>query len=217
MSKVCVRAFSLSVEGFGAGADQGKEHPLGRGGEALHQWLVGTKTFHRAVLGDQAGADGVDDAFAARSFEGVGAWIMGRNMFGPVRGPWPDDTWKGWWGEAPPYGVPVFVLTHHPRASVPMRGGTVFHFVTDGVQAALDRARDAAGERDIRVGGGVSTIRQFLAAGLIDEMHLALTPAQLGRGEPLLAGFDLPALGLQVVEQAASDRAMHVVLARSPI
>jgi dihydrofolate reductase len=212
--KLRVAAFTLSLDGFGAGPDQSRERPLGRGAEALHRWLHGTATFRRRVLREEGGSTGLDDRFAAASFEGVGAWIIGRNMFGPVRGAWPDEAWRGWWGEAPPFGVPVFVLTHHPRRSFDMTGGTSFHFVTEGPAAALERARKAAGGRDVRIGGGVATVRQYLAAGLVDEMHLALVPAPLGRGEALLAGIDLVALGYAATERAASEEAMHVVLAR---
>jgi dihydrofolate reductase len=220
MSKLRVAAFSISLDGFGAGPDQRLEQPLGVGGMALHEWVLGTRTFQRmhpgmaGPAGGEAGREDLEDAFAARSFENVGAWILGRNMFGPVRGPWPDDAWKGWWGANPPYHVPVFVLTHHARAPLAMEGGTTFHFVTEGIHAALARAREAAGGRDVRLGGGAATIRQYLAAGLVDELHLAISPVLLGRGEPLLAGLDLVALGYRCTEHAASGRATHVVLAR---
>lgn len=213
MGLVRVSAFTVSLDGFGAGPGQALETPLGRGGEALHRWMLPTRTFH-AMVGQPGGETGVDDDFAARSMQGVGAWIMGRNMFGPVRGAWPDDAWKGWWGEAPPYRVPVFVLTHHARAPVAMRGGTEFHFVTDGIGAALEQAREAAGARDVRIGGGAATVRQYLCAGLVDEMHLAVSPMLLGGGEALLEGIDLPALGFRVVEHVPSARAMHMVLRR---
>jgi dihydrofolate reductase len=214
MSKLRVNAFTISLDGFGAGPDQSVDAPLGVGGQTLHQWFVPTRTFQRMVLGKPEGLTGIHDDLAARSFENVGAWIMGRNMFGPVRGPWPDESWRGWWGETPPYHVPVFVLTHHPRPPLEMDGGTVFHFVTDGFESALEQARAAAGDRDVRVGGGVATIRQYLAAGLIDEMHIAISPVLLGRGEHLFAGIDLPALGFRVAEHVASDAATHVVLSR---
>ena len=214
MSKLRVNAFTISLDGFGAGPDQSLEAPLGVGAEALHQWFVPTRTFQRTVLGKQDGRTGVDDDFAVRSFENVGAWIMGRNMFGPVRGPWPDESWRGWWGENPPYHVPVFVLTHHPRPPLEMEGGTVFHFVTDGFASALERARAAAGKRDIRIGGGVATIRHYLSAGLVDEMHLAISPVLLGRGEHLLAGIDMRALGFRVAEHVPTEAATHVVLSR---
>lgn len=212
MSKVRVAAFTVSVDGYGAGPGQDLEHPLGHGGERLHQWFVPTRTFQRMVLGADGGVSGVDDGFAARSFENVGAWILGRNMFGPVRGPWPDDEWKGWWGPSPPYHTPVFVLTHHARPPLEMEGGTVFHFVTDGHEAALERARDAAGGQDVRIGGGVSTLRAYLQAGAIDELHLAISPVLLGDGEALFAGLDLPALGYAVDEQVLGEAATHLIL-----
>ncbi|HEY5713609.1 MAG TPA: dihydrofolate reductase family protein [Allosphingosinicella sp.] len=214
MSKLRVAAFSLSLDGYGAGPDQSLEYPLGKGGEALHEWVFPTRTFKR-MYGDGNGTTGVDDDFARRSFDNVGAWILGRNMFGPVRGPWPDENWKGWWGEEPPYHVPVFVLTHHARPPLEMKGGTTFHFVTGGIGEALDRARDAAGGNDVRVGGGAATIREYLEAGLMDEMHLAFSPILLGAGEPLLAGIDLPAMGFSVTEHVATDLALHVVLSKA--
>jgi dihydrofolate reductase len=214
MSKLRVNAFTISLDGFGAGPDQSVDAPLGIGGETLHRWFLPTRTFQQMVLGKREGLTGIHDDFAARSFEGIGAWIMGRNMFGPVRGPWPDESWRGWWGEDPPYHVPVFVLTHHRRPPLEMEGGTVFHFVTDGFESALMQARAAAGDRDVRVGGGVATIRQYLTAGLIDEMHIAISPILLGRGEQLFAGIDLPALGFRVAQHVASDAATHVVLSR---
>ena len=214
MGKVRVAAFTVSVDGFGAGPEQSLQDPLGKGGLDLHQWLLGTRTFRELQGAVGEASQGIDDRFAQRSFDGVGAWILGRNMFGPVRGPWPDDSWKGWWGDEPPYHVPVFVLTHHRRAPLPMAGGTTFHFVTDGIEAALAQARAAAGERDVRIGGGVATIRQFLAADLIDELHLVVSPIVLGRGESLLDGIDLPAHGFRVTERAPGESALHVVLAR---
>jgi len=214
MSRVRVNAFSVSLDGFGAGPEQSLENPLGQGGMALHGWAFATRTFQK-MHGAGAGATGVDDDFAARSFAGVGAWILGRNMFGPVRGPWPDDAWKGWWGASPPYHVPVFVLTHHPRAPLVMEGGTTFHFVTGGIHAALAQARAAAQGRDVRVGGGVSVIRQYLEAGLVDEMHLAFTPALLGSGEALLAGIDLRRLGFEPTRHVGTASALHVVLTKS--
>jgi dihydrofolate reductase len=216
MSRVRVASFALSIDGYGAGPDQDLEHPLGIGGEALHRWLFPTRTLQRVLFDRDEGTTGVDDDFAARGFRDIGAWILGRNMFGPVRGPWPDESWRGWWGDTPPYRVPVFVLTHHPRAPLEMRGGTTFHFVTDGIRAALERARDAAQGRDVRIGGGVETIRQYLRAGLIDELHLAISPVLLGRGEALLAQIDLTALGYRCVESVASELATHVVLRRDP-
>ena len=214
MTKVRVNAFSVSLDGYGAGPDQSLDNPLGLGGMALHEWAFPTRTFRERVLGQDGGATGIDDDFAVRSFDNLGAWILGRNMFGPVRGPWPDETWRGWWGDNPPYHVPVFILTHHARPSLEMAGGTVFHFVTDGIAAALARATEAAGGRDVRIGGGVATIRQYLSAGLIDEMHLAIAPVVLGGGEALFAGLDLPALGYRVTERAPSDAALHVVLSK---
>jgi len=194
---------------------------MGVGGMALHQWVFGTRTFQAmagdfagSLIGDEVARGGVDDDFAARGFRNLGAWILGRNMFGPVRGPWPDDSWKGWWGQNPPYHVPVFVLTHHARAPITMEGGTTFHFVTEGIHAALDRAKEAAQGRDIRLGGGVATIRQYLSAGLIDEIHLAIAPVLLGRGEHLLTGIDTVSLGYHCTEHASTDRATHVVLTR---
>ena len=213
MSLVRVNAFSISIDGYGAGPDQSLDQPLGRGGEALHEWFVPTRGFQR-VYGKEEGTTGVDDDFGSRSMENLGAWIMGRNMFGPVRGDWPDFEWKGWWGEAPPYHCPVFVLTHHERPPLEMAGGTVFHFVTGGIHEALDRAREAAGDRDIRIGGGAATIREYLEAGLIDELHLAIAPVLLGGGESLFAGLDFPALGYEVRKQAAGEKAMHVVVTR---
>jgi dihydrofolate reductase len=213
MAKVRVNAFAISVDGHGAGPDQSLEHPLGVGGKALHLWAFQTRTF-RTMFGQEGGSTGVDDAFAARGFENVGAWILGRNMFGPIRGDWPDESWKGWWGPNPPYHTPVFVLTNHARPPLEMEGDTVFHFVTDGIHAALDRAKSAAGDKDVRIGGGAATIRQYLRAGLIDEMHLVLTPTLLGTGEPLLVGLDLVKLGYRIVEQTLTEAAMHIVFAR---
>jgi dihydrofolate reductase len=214
MSQLVVRAFAISIDGFGAGPRQSVENPLGERGESLHEWFFPTRTFRRMHGSGEDGSTGTDDDYARRSFDNVGAWIIGRNMFGPVRGPWPDEHWKGWWGEEPPYHVPVFVLTHHPRASLEMKGGTVFHFVTGGIQEALHRAREAAGGRDVRVGGGVSTVRQYLQAGLIDEMHLAISPVLLGSGESLLAGIDLQQMGFRCTEHVGTDQALHVVLAK---
>jgi dihydrofolate reductase len=214
MPKLRVHTFTISIDGYGAGPDQRRDNPLGRGGETLHQWFLPTRTFQQRVLGKDEGTTGIDDDFAARGFDNIGAWILGRNMFGPVRGPWPDDSWRGWWGENPPYHVPVFVLTNHARPSLEMDGGTVFHFVTDGIDAALARASRAAGDRDVRLGGGAATIRQYLDARLIDQMHLVVTPVLLGGGEPLLAGIDLPALGYEVTEHVPSEQATHVVLSK---
>jgi dihydrofolate reductase len=216
MSKLRVNAFTISIDGYGAGPDQDLANPLGVGGKALHDWLIGTRTFERmhgdAHAGQDTGRVDVDDAFAARSFENVGAWVLGRNMFGPVRGPWPDESWNGWWGENPPYHVPVYVLTHHARAPITMQGGTTFHFVTDGIHAALERATEAAAGKDVRLGGGAATIRQYLRAGLIDELHLAISPVLLGRGEHLLSDIDMVRLGYKCTEHVATSRATHVVL-----
>lgn len=221
MSKLRVACFSISLDGYGAGPDQSLTNPLGVRGLELHTWVFGTKTFRRIhadfagdLVGAEPGREGIDDDFAARGFENVGAWILGRNMFAPSRGPWVEDGWKGWWGPNPPYHVPVFVLTHHARAPIPMAGGTTFHFVTDGIEAALERATEAAAGRDVRLGGGVSTLRQYLVAGLLDEVHLAVSPVLLGRGENLFAGLDLPALGYRCTERVAGEQATHVVLAR---
>ncbi|MBL8317831.1 MAG: dihydrofolate reductase family protein [Burkholderiaceae bacterium] len=213
MGQVRVSAFSVSLDGFGAGVEQSLQQPLGVGGMSLHGWMLGTRTF-RQMFGGGGGSTGVDDEFAARSMTGMGAWILGRNMFGPVRGPWPDDSWRGWWGDEPPYHVPVFVLTRHARAPLEMKGGTTFHFVTNGFDAALQRARAAAGDRDVRIGGGVATVRQFLQAREIDEMHLAFAPVLLGGGEAVFQGLDLPALGYQVAERVATEAATHVVFRR---
>jgi dihydrofolate reductase len=221
MSKLRVCAFGIAIDGYGAGPGQDLANPMGVGGMALHQWVFGTKTFQRihgdfagSLIGDQPGRGGVDDDFAARGFENVGAWILGRNMFAPSRGAWPDDDWKGWWGKNPPYHVPVFVLTHHARAPITMEGGTTFHFVTDGIQAALRRAKEAAGDKDVRLGGGVATVRQYLTAGLIDELHLVISPVLLGKGEHLLAGIDTVSLGYECTEHASTDYATHVILTK---
>jgi dihydrofolate reductase len=214
MTRVRVGSFSISLDGYGAGLDQDIDNPLGVGGKDLHQWAFATRTFQTRLLGADRGTTGVDDEFAVRGFENVGAWILGRNMFGPIRGPWPDMTWKGWWGENPPYHVPVFVLTHHARPSIKMEGDTTFHFVTGGVHEALDRARDAARGMDVRIGGGPNTIQQYLRAGLIDELHIAIAPVLLGAGERLFEGVDLRALGYACVQFVASEHAAHVVLRR---
>jgi dihydrofolate reductase len=212
VSRLRVHTFSISIDGYGAGPDQDLAHPLGVGGPELFEWFMRTRTWRR-MQGHEDGETGVDDDFAARGFEGFGAWILGRNMFGPVRGPWPDDSWKGWWGDEPPYHVPVFVLTHHPRPPLVMQGGTEFRFVTDGIESALEQAKAAAGGKDVRLGGGVSTIRQYLRARLIDDLHLVLSPVLLGRGEHLLHGLDLRALGYECVQHAAGGRAAaHIVL-----
>lgn len=221
MPQLRINCVSVSIDGFSAGPNQSLENPMGVGGMAIHEWVFPTRTFklmHAGMgldTGDGDGTTGVDDDFAARGFEGVGAWIIGRNMFGPVRGPWPDDSWKGWWGANPPYHTPVFVLTHHTRGPLVMEGGTTFHFVTGGVREAYDRAMAAAGGRDVRLGGGADTIRQYLAARLVDGMHLAVAPVLLGAGENLLGGVDLPALGYEVSATTQGERATHVVIRRS--
>lgn len=212
MSRLRVESFSISIDGYGAGPNQDLANPLGVGGPELFDWFFHTRTWQR-MHGNEEGETGTDEDIAARAFSGIGAWILGRNMFGPVRGPWPDESWKGWWGDEPPYHTPVFVLTHHPRPPLRMRGGTEFLFVTGGIHAALRQARDAADGRDIRLGGGVSTIRQYLRAALIDELHLAIAPVLLGTGEHLLNGIDLRALGYECVEHVAGGRAAaHVFL-----
>ena len=213
MSKLRVHSFSISLDGYGAGPDQSHKEPLGIGGEELHEWLVETQTFQR-MCGKEGGTTGVDDDFAARGFENVGAWIMGRNMFGHQRGPWPDDGWKGWWGKNPPYHADVFVLTHHARDPIPMEGGTTFHFVTDGIHAALQRAQTSAKGRDVRLGGGASAIRQYLEAGLVDEMHVAIGRVVLGRGEHLFSGIDTLALGYERTQHVTTEKATHFVLAK---
>ena len=211
MPKLVVRSFGISIDGFGAGPDQDLEHPLGVRGPELMEWFFPTRVF-QTMHGEGDGETGVDNGIAEQGFAGIGAWIMGRNMFGPVRGPWPDERWKGWWGDEPPYHTPVFVLTHHARASLPMAGGTEFRFVTDGIHAALERAGAAAGGKDIRLGGGVAAIRQYLGAGLIDELHLAIRPVLLGAGEHLLGGLDTRALGYECAKWVAGERAAHVFL-----
>lgn len=212
MSRLVVKSFSISIDGYGAGPDQDLQNPLGVGGPELFDWLFHTRTWRR-MHGNAEGETGVDDDLASKGFEGIGAWILGRNMFGPVRGPWPDESWRGWWGDEPPYHVPAFVLTHHPRSPLAMKGGTEFRFVTDGIEAALERAKAAAGGMDVRLGGGVSTIRQYLRASLIDELHLVISPVLMGRGEHLLHGIDLRALGYECVSHVAGARAAsHVVL-----
>ena len=216
MAKLGVRGFSVSLDGFGAGPDQDVKNPLGVGGLALHEWFFKTRTFHKMhpLAGEDGGGTGVDEDFASRGFENVGAWILGRNMFGPVRGPWPDESWKGWWGDTPPYHVPVFVLTHYAREPLVMKGGTTFYFVTEGIEAALKQAIEAAGGKDVRVGGGVATIRQYLRAGLLDEMHLAVSPVLLGSGENLLEGIDLVGLGYACKEHVAGEGAAHYLIAK---
>ncbi|HCI13107.1 MAG: deaminase [Gallionellales bacterium GWA2_60_142] len=214
MPKLRVESFSISIDGFGAGPNQSLENPLGAGGLALHQWAFPTRTFQQ-MFGNAGGTTGIDNDFAARGFSNIGAWIMGRNMFGPIRGPWPDAKWRGWWGDNPPYHTQVFVLTHHPRESVTMEGGTTFHFVTDGIFSALGRATVAANGLDVRLGGGIATIRQYLRAGLIDEMHVAISPILLGSGENLFADIDMLSLGYRCVEHMATPNVTHVILRKA--
>ena len=213
MGRVRAAGFSLSLDGFGAGTDQSLQDPLGKRGRELHSWFFGTKTF-RSMVGEDGGSDGVDERFAHRSMDGFGAFILGRNMFAHSRGEWTSDGWKGWWGENPPYHAPTFILTRYAREPLVMKGGTTFHFVTDGIHAALERARAAAGAQDVKIGGGVSTVRQYLQAGLIDEMHFAISPVLLGQGEAMFEGLDLPALGYRVMESIPTDLATHVVIGR---
>ena len=211
MSKVRVSSFSISIDGFGAGARQDLQNPLGVRGPEMFSWFFQTEVWNK-MQGESGGGRGVDNQMAERAFENVGAWILGRNMFGPVRGPWPDESWKGWWGDEPPYHVPVFVLTHHARKPLAMQGGTTFHFITDGAESALKRAREAAAGKDVRIGGGVSTIRQYLVAGQIDEMHLAMSPVLMGEGEHLFAGINLQQLGFRVAQSVAGENATHILI-----
>ncbi|MBL8584687.1 MAG: dihydrofolate reductase family protein [Rhizobiaceae bacterium] len=213
MPKVQVRGFSVSIDGFGAGPEQSLQNPLGKRGGEMFGWFFGTRTF-RAMTGQQGGSTGTDDAYGAAAMSGFGAFILGRNMFGPIRGEWPDDAWKGWWGDNPPYHAPTFVLTHYPRAPIEMEGGTTFHFVTDGVESALAQAKAAAGDLNVKIAGGVSTVRQYLRLGAIDEMQLAVAPVLLGRGEALFQDIDLPALGFSVAERVASEHATHITLVK---
>lgn len=215
MSKVRVAAFSISIDGFGAGPRQNLQNPLGVRGLELHSWFFNTEAFKKMHGQADGGSRGIDNDFAAQSFENVGAWILGRNMFGPVRGPWDGDSWKGWWGDNPPYHTPVFVLTHHARAPLVMEGGTTFYFITEGPEAALQKARNAANGKDVRIGGGVSVIRHYLTAGQIDELHLALSPVLLGEGENLFSGIDLPNLGYAPVKTAAGENAIHMLIRKS--
>ncbi len=217
MSKLCVRCFGISLDGYGAGSNQSLENPLGERGTEMMEWVFPTRFFQttHGGQGSESGETGIDNEMAEQGFENFGAWILGRNMFGPVRGPWPDDSWKGWWGDEPPYHTPVFVLTHHPRAPLQMAGGTEFRFVTDGIHSALEQAKEAAGDRDIRLGGGVATVRQYLRAGLIDELHLALRPVLLGTGENLLHDIDLRSLGYECEKSVAGERATHVFLRKT--
>jgi dihydrofolate reductase len=214
MPKVRVAGFGVSLDGFSAGTQQSIDDPLGKRGPEIFQWFFHTKTF-RAMQGQEGGSTDIDDEFAFRSMDNFGAFILGRNMFGPVRGPWQDDSWKGWWGDNPPYHAPTFVLTHHAREPLVMQGGTTFHFITGGLQAALKLAKEAAGEKDVKIGGGVYTVRQYLQAGLVDTVHLAVAPVLLGEGEPLYAGLNLVELGFSVKEHKATERATHIVLEKS--
>ncbi|MBX4941879.1 dihydrofolate reductase family protein [Rhizobium binae] len=213
MSKVRVAGFSVSVDGFGAGPEQSLNDPLGKRGPEMFQWFFHTRTF-RAMMGKDDGSEGIDQDYAARTMAGFGAFILGRNMFGPIRGEWPDDAWKGWWGPNPPYHAPTYILTHYPREPIVMEGGTTFHFITSGIEEALDKAKAAAGDKDVKIGGGVATVRQFLEAGLVDELHFAVAPVVLGKGEAMFSGIDLPALGFRVTEHVASEHATHIVLAK---
>jgi dihydrofolate reductase len=214
MSKVRIHNFSISIDGYGAGPNQAVDNPLGVGGEELHNWMVKTATFHK-MYGGQGGAEGIDDDFTARGVVDIGAWILGRNMFALSRGEWPDDGWKGWWGENPPYHGPVFILTHHPRASIPMEGGTTFHFVTEGIHVALERARKAASGKDVRIVGGVNVIQQYIRERLVDEMHTSIAPVVLGSGEHLYKGINLLELGYKLTEHVATSDAMHLVFIKS--
>ena len=214
MTRVRVESFAISLDGYGAGPSQGHDNPLGVGGTDLHQWAFLTRTFQRALFGVDHGTTGIDDDFAARGFSNIGAWILGRNVFGPIRGPWPDMSWRGWWGDNPPYHVPVFILTHHARPFIAMEGNTTFHFVTTGIHDALDQAREAANGMDVRIGGGPNTIQQYLRAGLIDKLHLAIAPVLLGAGERLLDGIDMRVLGYECIQHVASEQATHIILER---
>lgn len=213
MGKVRVSAFMMSADGFGAGPDQSLDNPLGVGGAGMGQWFYPTRTFQK-MFGKDDGETGIDNDFAEKSMAGMGAWIMGRNMFTPARGPW-DLEWKGWWGPNPPYHVPIFVLTHHARPPLEMEGDNIFHFVTGGIEEAMSRAKAAAGDKDVRIGGGPDVVRQYLSAGLIDEMHIAMSPVLLGRGEPLFAGLDLKALGYECAQFTPSAKAAHMVFSKA--
>ncbi|EJZ17365.1 dihydrofolate reductase family protein [Rhizobium sp. Pop5] len=213
MSKVRVAGFSVSVDGFGAGPEQSLNDPLGKRGPEMFQWFFHTRTF-RAMMGKDDGSTGIDEDYASRAMANFGAFILGRNMFGPIRGEWPDDAWKGWWGPNPPYHAPTYILTHYPREPIVMEGGTTFHFVTGGIHEALDKAKADAGGKDVKIGGGVATVRQYLQADLVDELHFAVSPVVLGQGEAMFTGIDLPALGFRVTEHVASEHATHIVLAK---
>ena len=213
MQKLRVESFTISIDGFGAGSNQTLENPMGTGGSDLHKWALATKTFQK-MFGNEGGSTGVDDEFASRGFNNIGAWILGRNMFGPVRGPWLDDNWKGWWGDNPPYHVPVYVLTNHARESIEMQGGTTFHFVTEGIHSAYEKALESANGKDVRVGGGVNTIKQYLEAKLIDEMHIVISPVLLGKGENLFSGIDMVSLGYKCSDYVTTENATHVILTK---
>ena len=214
MGKVRVAGFSVSVDGYGAGPEQSLQDPLGKRGEELHDWIIKSH-FFKEMIGADGGTECIDNDFAYRAMDGFGAYILGRNMYSHSRGRWTDDGWKGWWGDNPPYHAPTYILTHYPHDPIVMDGGTTFHFITGGIESALEQARSAAGDLDVKIGGGVSTVRQYLTAGLIDEMHFAISPVVLGQGENVFAGLDLPALGFAVTERVATEDALHVVLARS--
>ena len=215
MQKLRVASFSISMDGFGAGPDQSMKNPLGIGGTGLHTWFYPTRTFQQSVIGNEEGTTGIDNDFATRGFENIGAWILGRNMFGPIRGPWPNEDWKGWWGDNPPYHVPVYVLTNHKRESISMEGGTSFHFVTDGIHSALEQAFNSAAGLDVRLGGGVSTIRQYLTAKLIDEIHVVISPVLLGSGENLFSDIDLVSLGYSCTDHVSTEKATHYIIKKS--
>lgn len=214
MTKVRVESLTVSLDGYLAGPHQSLESPMGVGSSGLHAWAFSTRTFQEKVLGTDSGATGSDDKIAARGFANIGAWILGRNMFGPIRGPWPNDEWKGWWGDNPPYHVPVFVLSHYPRDAIAMEGGTTFNFVAGGIREALALACDAAGGKDVRIGGGANTIRQFLKEGLIDEMHVAISPVIIGAGEPLFHGLNLRELGYSCKKHVGTELATHFFISR---
>lgn len=212
MQKLRVASFSISVDGYGAGPDQSLEKPLGKGGTELHKWYFPTNIFQKNLMGKDGGTTGVDNDFAERGFENIGAWILGRNMFSPIRGPWPDEKWKGWWGDNPPYHVPVYILTNHPRKSIEMEGGTTFHFITDGIRSALEKAFESANGKDVRLGGGVNTIKQYLKEKLIDEMHIVVSPVLLGEGENLFVKINMLSLGYKCTEQVATENATHLII-----
>jgi dihydrofolate reductase len=214
-SKVKILASTISLDGFGAGLNQSKENPMGVKGNGLGAWMHPTKMFQSMLFGKEGGTEGVDNGFAEKSMENIGAWIMGRNMFTPSRGPWTDDEWKGWWGDEPPYHGPTYILTHHARDPIEMKGGTTFYFITGGIEAALAEAKKAANGKDIRILGGVSTLRQFLQAGCIDEMHFVISPVFLGFGEHLFSGIDMSRLGFDQIQKIEGENATHIMLRKS--